>query len=103
MRTIQRLIEHLVWADTQIARALAETPDAKALELYSHVVGAEIGWLDRVDGATGRGAIWLTAMPLDETVERSGGGHARLAALARLDADSLQRTVTYRTSDGREF
>ena len=100
---IERLVEHLVWADGQVARALAAAPDEKGLELYTHVVGAEHGWLGRIDGPPAGAAMWWSSIPLDEVVQRSGAGHARLAALARGDAESLQHAITYRTSDGREF
>lgn len=102
MRAIERLVEHLAWADAQVAAALAATPDAKALELFAHVVGAEVAWLDRVAGRPYRIGMWPSPS-LDEIVRWAGVAHAELAALARADDEAMRRGVAYRTSDGREF
>jgi uncharacterized damage-inducible protein DinB len=101
MRGLERLIEHLAWADDQIAAALAATPDAKALALFAHVVGAEVAWLDRVAGTPYRIGMWPEPS-LDEVMRWARVARTELAVLAR-DHEGLPRGVVYRTSDGREF
>ena len=101
---IRRLFEHAAWADAAVAGALRAAADAPAaLELYAHVLGAELVWLDRVLGRPASAAVWPRASPAEcETLaERSRTEWTGyLASLA--DAD-LERPVSYVNSAGKSF
>ena len=72
---INALFRHMWWADEHaLASVMAADPrPARAVELYVHVVGAELVWLDRVEGAAGGGV-------------GDGAGNRRLLRTARRSA-----------------
>ena len=102
---LQRLFEHLVWADRACADALvaAGQAGAPALSIYAHLIGAELVWLDRLEGRPQSVAVWpevdlATALALAETARRRWASH--VAPLAEAD---LERPVDYTNSAGRAF
>jgi len=105
MSTLPKLIDHLAWADAKALAALraAAAPDAKAREIYSHILGSEHTWISRIDGRTPTLAIWPTLG--DDEIERVA--RENVSALRRIiegvtDVD-LARVVGYRNSAGHPF
>lgn len=101
---LDRLLDHLRWADEAVVAALRAAPEhAGALELLSHVVGAEETWLARLEGREPRAAVW-PRLTLGETAELARTVHAGLADwIARTDAAALERDVAYTNSAGQPF
>ena len=105
MEHLQKLVDHLVWADARVLESLRTSPgsDARAMELYAHVLGAEHVWLTRIGGTQSSVAVW-PKLTLDGCARLAA---ENVAALRRLltDArpDALTREVTYTNSAGRTY
>jgi len=102
---LQKLIEHLKWADAAALEALRRSSgsDTQALTIYSHVLGAEAVWLARLAGRPSDVAVW-PILSLEQAASLAERNAAELdALLASLSPDDLGREVDYRTSDGRAF
>jgi len=100
---IRALFEHAAWADAEVAAALRGAEAPGALELYAHVLGAELVWLDRALGRPQSTAVWPPAGLAEcaAMAERSRAGWAAFLAGAS-DAD-LEREVSYVNSAGASF
>lgn len=106
MTHLARLFRHMWWADDAVRAALEAAGDRapdRAVALYAHVLGAELVWLDRVEGAAPSVAVWP---------ETSLAGCAALARRAReryetflgsLTAEALPRPIHYTNSAGQAF
>lgn len=105
MDHLRRLIDHLEWADEHVLASLRDTrtPLPAAINLYSHVLGAEHVWLARINGTPPTVAVW-PEITLDdcETLARSNVASLR-RLLAGINPDDLGRQITYRNSAGAEF
>ena len=102
---LRRLIEHLEWADTAALEALRASggSDARALTIYSHVLGAEAVWLARLAGRPSDVAVW-PVLTLEQAASLAARNAAELeAVVSSLAPDDLGREIDYRTSDGRAF
>lgn len=101
---LRRLMDHMRWADTRILDALtaANEPPRDALEIYSHVLGAEAVWLARLTGNPPP-PVWpeLTLEECARLAARNAEGF--VSFLDSVSDDDLQRLVTYRNSAGAEF
>lgn len=102
---LRRLFEHLIWADRACADALvaAGAAGAPAVLTYAHVIGAELVWLDRLEGRPQSVAVWPAvdlagSLALAETARRRWA--SLLTPLAEAD---LERDVDYTNSAGRAF
>jgi len=60
---INRLYEHVWWADAEAGKALMamSSPPSEFVELYAHILGAELIWLDRIEGQKRSLAVWPDA------------------------------------------
>ena len=98
------LLAHLRWADRAVLEALRAAPaHASALELFSHVIGAEETWLARLEQRDPRAAVWPD-ITLDEAAELARSVHDSLDRwIASADDERLAAHVTYRNSAGRQF
>lgn len=101
---LKRLFGHLAWADTLAIGALrnAKHPPPKALEIMSHVVGAEEVWLSRLQQRPGAVAVWpmLSVAECAELAEANRKGfEAYVAGLA----GDVDRAVSYVNSAGQAF
>ena len=100
---LMRLLDHMIWADREVAASLEDVPvDDRAREIYAHVIGAEQIWLNRILGEPD-GPVWPapddgTLIPLREDVADSYRD-----LLQGLTVDDLHGVVRYRNSAGREF
>ena len=102
---LRKLIEHLKWADAAALEALRTSngSDARALTIYSHVLGAEAVWLARLAGRPLDVAVW-PVLSLEQAASLAARNAAELeAVVASIAPDDLGREIDYRTSDGRAF
>ena len=102
---LRRLFEHMLWADRAAAAALAgaAAPPEAAVATYAHLLGAELVWIDRLEGAPQTVAVWPAAdlaacRALAERAERRYAAH-----LAGLREPDLERLVHYVNSAGQAF
>jgi len=104
-RQLSKLLDHLEWADRRVLESLLAMPhpDARALDLYAHVLGTEHTWLSRILERAPRVKIW-PQLSLDAAAELAAENAAALrAVLASNPADQLQRRVAYSNSAGLAF
>jgi len=104
-RQLIKLVDHLEWADKRALDSLRAMPrpDAKALEIYSHVLGAEHVWLHRMRERAPRVAIW-PVLSLEEAAALAAENARGLRELVEShSAEQLQRNVPYRNSAGLAF
>ena len=102
---LNKLVEHLAWADDCALSALQNAPgtDSRGLTFYAHILGAEATWLARIAGRRPDVAVWPT-LSLEEAATLAARNAAELRALiAPLTSDDLAAEVQYRNSAGREF
>ena len=100
-----KLVAHLEWADQRVLTSLRSSASlpAKALEIYSHILGSEHVWLSRINGTPPTIAVW-PKLTLDDCARVSAGNAAELRKLtATLTDEALARGITYRNSTGDEF
>ena len=99
---LRKLIDHIKWADTLALGALrACPPDARALTLYAHVLGAEARWLARIAYREPDVAVW-PALTIDEAASLAARNANELdALLSTLSPADLEREITYQNSAGQ--
>lgn len=101
-QTLDQLYEHMWWAhDALVAEARREALDDETMKLLAHIVAAEHLWLNRIDAATPRVAVW-PALSLDAIAQLEGENRRRFRALLRRQ-DTLRQRVRYRNSAGNDF
>lgn len=100
----EMLLSHLRWADRAVLESLrAAAPHASALELFSHIVGAEETWLARLESREPRAAVWPD-ITLEEAAELGESVHASLGRwIDTADDERLAAEITYRNSAGQQF
>lgn len=106
LATIRKLFDHMAWADAAVERALAEagSPDPEALAVFAHVLGAELVWLDRVEGREQSTAVWPAVAPTADCAALAARSRERFGAfLPRLTESELDRGVPYANSAGQRF
>jgi uncharacterized damage-inducible protein DinB len=104
-RQLSKLLDHLEWADQRVLDSLLAMPhpDARALDLYSHVLGTEHTWLSRILERTPREKIW-PQLSLSAAANLAAENAASLRALlASHSSEQLQRQVAYSNSAGLAF
>ena len=102
---IRRLVDHLSWANARLHDSIqrARTPLPPVFSLYSHVLGAEHTWLQRIANEAPSVAVW-PSLSLDECETLSARNIKSLRSLVEtLTPAELSRTVTYRNTSGTEF
>jgi uncharacterized damage-inducible protein DinB len=102
---LKRLFEHMSWADRAAAAALTAAPEPPPLALatYAHVLGAELVWIDRLEGLPQSVAVWPGA-DLAACRDLADRAQRRYAAyLALLTEPDLDRPVPYTNSAGQSF
>ena len=102
---LKKVLRHEQWAThamLETLRSAGHTPP-RAVRLLSHIIGAEIVWLARIEGRTTTQPVW-PEWSLAELIEQ-----ARMLEepwtgyLAALTAEDLGREVTYTNSKGERF
>jgi RimJ/RimL family protein N-acetyltransferase/uncharacterized damage-inducible protein DinB len=105
LHTLFRLQGHMAWADQQALMAIRNAGSGRdqALELLSHVLGAEHVWLSRMQGVPPTVAVW-PRLGLDAAAALAEQNEMGFRAfLFNLRAEDLRRIVSYRNSAGEEF
>jgi uncharacterized damage-inducible protein DinB len=105
MEHLRRLLEHLAWADARAGEALAalDDPPPDLVELYAHLIAAELVWLDRVEGVAASVPVW-PATDVAGTRALAARAHERYRAhVAALTPPDLARDVRYVNSAGLAF
>ncbi len=102
---IRTLFRHLWWADEHVLASLAaaDPRPPRAVELFAHVVGAELVWLDRVEGAAQGVAVWPDPDLETCTTLRATARRRYETFLDTLRPSDLDRTIHYANSAGKEF
>ncbi len=78
-------------------------PDARALDLYAHVLGTEHTWLSRIRERAPREKVW-PQLELAAAATLAAENAAELRAiLASHPGDELQRKIPYSNSAGHAF
>ena len=100
---LQRLMQHMRWADTKFADALeSEIQHIEAVRLFSHVASVEHLWYSRIQGQPALHPVW-PALTVPES-RALAAEHADLFdQLLDDDAAELERVVAYRNSLGRDY
>lgn len=102
---LKKVLRHEQWATRAILETLRSSghPPQRAVRLMSHIIGAEMVWLARIEGKASTQPVW-PEWSLDELID-----HSRLLEepwtryLASLTAEDLGREVTYTNSRGEKF
>lgn len=100
-----RLYDHLHWADRKVLESLgvAQNPPARAIQIFSHVLGAEHVWLARIRGNPATIAVW-PSLTLDQCEQVAAeNADAFRTLVLDLTPESLEREISYRNSAGRSF
>lgn len=102
---IQRLWDHVVWADHVVSRVLTslDDPPAEAWREYAHILGAEEVWLSRLTGHEARAQVWPVLTRDDALMLREAVRTGYASLLARSSDATLDAFCTYRNSAGKEF
>ena len=102
---LHRMFQHVEWANTVVLDALRAQPepDADAVRLFAHILGAEEVWLSRIDHRASRQAVW-PSLSLSECAALARENRAAFVALLeRIEDSDLERRVRYSNSAGFEF
>ena len=102
---LQRLVQHLAWADARVLEGLMTDPgsDRAALEYFAHVIAVEHLWLSRIRGVASDVAVWPT-LSIDECAALADRNRRELESLiAEMGPQDLARDVAYVNSAGKAF
>ena len=104
MKTIQKMFEHVSWANQQILETLRSSGDQEASRLFSHILLSENVWITRLRGLdSSHLPIWQDA-DLESCAalmkENEENIKAYLAPLTEADLDQI---ISYKNSKGTEF
>ena len=102
---LNRLVEHMTWADAQVLSKLRTAPeDTAALKWYAHVLAAERIWLLRLHGQDWTTQRVWPSLSLDECAALAQQNSAQLAQfVTRLKDDELSKPMQYTNSTGDTF
>lgn len=102
---IRPLFSHMLWADALVQDALAAAvnPPQRAVNLYAHVLGAELVWLDRIEQVEQSVPVWPDA-DLSACAQLALAAKERYETLLEsLATDKLMQPIPYTNSAGQSF
>jgi len=103
--TLQRLVDHMTWADAQTLSKLRSAPeDTAALKWYAHVLAVERVWYMRLHGQDWTTQRVWPSLSLDECAalaEQTAGQFQQF--VSQLKDEDLEREVKYTNSAGESF
>jgi uncharacterized damage-inducible protein DinB len=104
-RQLGKLLDHLAWADQRVLGSLRAMPhpDARALELYAHILGTEHTWLARILERAPSVKIWPQLTIAEAAALGVENASALRTLLESLTAEQQQRKVAYTNSAGLAF
>lgn len=102
---LQRLVDHMSWADAQVLTKLRSAPeDTDALKWYAHVLAAERIWYLRLHGQDWTTQRVWPAMSLDDCAALAAQNSTQLGQyVSKLADEDLGRGVAYTNSAGDNF
>ena len=102
---LQRLVEHMTWADAQVLSKLRSAPeDAVALKWYAHVLAAERIWYMRLNGQDWTTQRVWPSLSLDECAALADQNASQLQQfVTRIKHDEMDKPVKYTNSAGDTF
>lgn len=95
-----RMLRYDVWANREALRSMRERAPARSLRWLGHIIGAELLWLDRMDGTRARLPVW-PELSLDQCEELLQDLARRLPGA--VDPGSLGREVRYTNTKGESW
>ncbi|RUL50468.1 DinB family protein [Lysinibacillus antri] len=101
MKTIQKMYDHLHWANQRILEALESSKDEEVIRLFSHILFAEKVWLTRLQGVdSSHLPIWsdIGLEGCAELVKQNEEGLTTFLKEANLD-----KIICYKNSKGTQF
>jgi uncharacterized damage-inducible protein DinB len=107
MEQIERLFEHMFWADTRLLEQFdgqSEAPQPDALRLFAHVLAAERTWLLRLRGENSRAQqVWPEPglEGLHALAASNAEGYGQF--LVELAGGELDVDIVYANSQGVPF
>ncbi|RTQ96082.1 damage-inducible protein DinB [Lysinibacillus telephonicus] len=106
METIQKMFEHLNWANIRILKTLqnAEVENQEIIRLFSHILLAEKIWFTRLQGLDSSNVPIWTEVDLkvcSQLVEENQEVSTKF--LSQLNNTDLDKIVFYKNSKGTEF
>lgn len=105
MKTIQKMFEHLNWANQRILEALQNGEiNGEQLRLFTHILNAEQVWITRLkEMDSSQMPIWSDGdIEICEKLSKQNEGNYK-AFLTRLAETDLDNLITYTNSKGEEF
>ena len=105
LHIMRRMWEHAAWADRLLLGALLRLDPCPAAvwREYSHVLGAESVWLDRLLRRPARHAVWPTLEPAAAAALAESLRTEYMSYLDALTSDALGALVPYVNSAGLAF
>lgn len=101
---LDRLLDHMEWANRRALEVVRETGDERGLELLAHVLATERVWMARIRTGDSSGLeIWpeLTADECEGMMRENLERYRRFAESA--SEEDLRRAASYRNSSGTAF
>lgn len=100
-----RLFSYDRWANEQMIAALERSPAVpeKAMRLMAHIVAAEWLWLDRINLAPPRIAVWPELELQRIREENSVASAAWKEQIAKLDGEKDVLAIAYTNTRGERF
>lgn len=100
MQTIQRMFEHLHWANLRILQALDEEPNDQAIRIFSHTLLAERVWLTRLAGKVSQNLPIWSDLSLDNCRKLLEQNHDDFSQIMK---GSMDDPILYKNSTGDAF
>ena len=102
---LEKLFEHMWWADAEVLHGMDSQPNVpqEALELYGHIVGAELVWLARIRKVEQPVPVWpkVNLQGCAKLAARSQESYKTF--LSNVKSADLTRLVPYTNSAGTSF
>jgi len=101
----ENLFEYESWANGEIAQCLSalDDPPEKALLLMSHIVGANILWLCRMQNKTSDIAVWKAYSKTEIVSEVKRSSSDLLNYVKNISGSDLEEVVSYKNTKGESF
>jgi len=101
---LERLLDHMEWANARALEVVRETGEEESLELLAHVLATERVWMARIRTGDSSGMeIWpdLTVEECERLMEENLERYRSFAE--SVSEEGLRRAAIYRNSSGSEF
>lgn len=108
LETIQKMYEHLIWANKRILSTLhnMKGDQQEVLRLFSHILFSEIIWMARLQGLdSSRLPMWADVeINLDVCEQLVIKNEENIISLLlHVSKDDLDKIIIYKNSKGNEF